>query len=155
MIGAVSELTWRLLPDIRAHEQGRIINVASVAGLIPGAAGQTLYAPVKSFMIRLSESLSLENADRGVRVTALCPGFTWSEFHDVTGSRAIMNRLPKWVWLSAEEVARAGVEAAERGRVVVVPGLFYKLVCGLVRLLPSALLLQLMRRNSRKFRRAE
>jgi hypothetical protein len=153
MIGAVSELTWRLLPSIRAHQAGRILNVASVAALITGADGQTLYAPVKAYMVRFSESLSLENADRGVHVTALCPGFTWSEFHDVTGSRAILNRMPNWIWLQADEVARAGIDAVEHGRVVAVPGLLYKLICLICKLLPAPWVLALMRRNSRKFRR--
>jgi uncharacterized protein len=155
MVGAVSELTWRLMSDICAHGRGRILNVSSVAGLIPGADGQTLYAPVKSFMVKLSESLSLETAAHGVHVTALCPGFTYSEFHDVTGTRAMMDRLPRWIWLGADEVARAGVAAVERGRVIAVPGWGYKLICLAAKLLPSALLLWLMGRNSRKFRRVE
>lgn len=155
MVGAVSELTWRLLPDIRASGAGRIINVSSVAALIPGADGQTLYAPVKSFMVKFSESLALENADQGVHVTALCPGFTYSEFHDVVGTRELMNRMPAWIWLGAEQVARAGVEAVERGKVIAVPGWRYKLVCLAAKLLPNALLLRLMARNSRKFRRVE
>jgi short-subunit dehydrogenase len=155
MVGAVTELTWRLLPDIRAHGAGRILNVASVAALIPGPDGQTLYAPVKAFMVRFSESLALENAAAGVHATALCPGFTRTEFHDVVGSRGMMDRLPAWIWLSAQQVARAGVDAVERGSVLVVPGLFYKLVCLLPRLLPHAALLALMRRSSRKFRKAD
>lgn len=154
MIGAVSELTWRLLPQIRATGAGRIINVASVAALIPGADGHTLYAPVKAFLVRLSESLALENADAGVRVTALCPGFTWSEFHDVTGTRHMMDRMPKWIWLTAEEVARSGIDAAERGQVINVPGWRYKLLCALVKLVPHGWLLRLMGRNSGKFRKA-
>lgn len=155
MVGAVSELTWRLLPQIRSQGNGRILNVASVAALIPGADGQTLYAPVKAFMVRFSESLALENADRGVHVTALCPGFTRSEFHDVLGSRQMMNRLPQWIWLSADEVAQAGIDAVERGRVLAVPGWRYLLVCLAARLLPHALLMGWMRRNSRRIRKVD
>ncbi len=155
MIGAVSELTWRLLPDIRSHGRGGILNVSSMAGLIPGADGQTLYAPVKSFLVRFSESLALENADRGVHVTALCPGFTRSEFHDVSGARAMMEAMPAWIWLDAGEVARAGIDALERGQVLMVPGWRYKAVCLAAKLLPSGLLLRLMARNSAKFRPLE
>lgn len=155
MIGGISELTWRLLPDIRSHDDGRILNVSSVAALIPGADGHTLYAPAKAFLVKFSESLALENADRRVHVTALCPGFTWSEFHDVTGTRAKMNRLPSWVWLRAEDVARAGIDAAERGQVLCIPGWRYQLVCLAARLLPSSLLLPLMGRNSAKFRNVD
>jgi short-subunit dehydrogenase len=155
MIGAVSELTWRLLPDLRATGNGRILNVASVAALLPGADGHTLYAAVKAYMVRFSESLSLENADARVHVTALCPGFTWSEFHDVTGTRDMMDQLPRWIWLQADEVARAGIDAAERGQVIVIPGWRYRLLCLLARLVPQAWLLKRMGRNSGKFRRAQ
>jgi len=155
MIGATSELTWRLLPAIRASGNGRIINVASFAALVPGADGQTLYAAVKAYLVRFSESLSLENADRGVRVTALCPGFTWSEFHDVTGTREMMSKLPKWAWLDTAAVARAGVEGVERGKVVVVPGRVYKAMRFVAKHLPDSLVLGLMGRNSGKIRKVD
>lgn len=76
MVTSVCEFTWRLLPSMRAFPDGRILNVASFAGLIPGSRGQTLYGAAKAFMIRFSESLAQEHADRDLRVTALCPGFT-------------------------------------------------------------------------------
>ncbi len=155
MIGAVSELTWRLLPDIRESGNGRILNVSSVAGLVPGADGQTLYAPVKAYMVKLSESLHLENLDRGVHVTALCPGFTLSEFHDITGTRAMMDKLSGSIWLKADDVARAGIEAVERGQVICVPGWRYKLVVFVARHLPSSWMLALMKRNSRKYRKVD
>jgi uncharacterized protein len=154
MIGAVCELTWRLLPDIQSH-RGRILNVASVAGLIPGGDGATLYAAAKSFMVKFSESLSVENADHGVHVTALCPGFTWSEFHDVTGTREMMNHMPRWIWLRADAVARAGIDATERGQVICIPGWRYKLICMAARLLPQSWLLKAMGRNSGKIRKVQ
>lgn len=155
MIGAVSELTWRLLPTIRASGHGRILNVASFAALAPGADGQTLYAAAKAYMVKFSESLSLENSDHGVRVTALCPGFTGSEFHDVTGTREMMSKLPGWVWLQADVVARAGIDGVERGRVIVIPGRVYRLAHSIVRHLPQRLALGLMGRNSRKIRKID
>jgi short-subunit dehydrogenase len=155
MIGAVSELTWRLLPDIRSSGKGRIINVSSVAGLVPGADGQTLYAPVKSYLVKFSESLALENIAHGVHVCALCPGFTWSEFHDITGTRGMMNKLPKWIWLQANDVARAGIDAAERGKVIAVPGWRYKLLVFIAKHLPESWMLGLMKHNSRKYRKVD
>ena len=155
MVGSVCELTWRLLPSLRCFPDGRLLNVASVAGLMPGANGQTLYAAVKSFLIKFSESLSQESTDRGLHVTALCPGFTWSEFHDVTGTRSMMDKLPKWMWLQADHVARAGIDALERGQVIVVPGWRYRLLHGLARHLPDNTRLKLMARNSSKIRKAD
>ncbi|TMN16641.1 SDR family oxidoreductase [Pseudoxanthomonas sp. X-1] len=152
MVTALCELTWRLLPQIAASGSGRIINVASFAALVPGADGQTLYAPAKAWLVAMSQSLSLEYADHGVRVCALCPGFTWSEFHDVTGTREQMSRLPGWIWLSAEEVVREGIEGVERGQVLVIPGWRWRLLYHVVRHLPQSWLLALMARSSRKVR---
>lgn len=152
MLVAVAELTWRLLPGIRDSGQGRILNISSFAALAPGADGQTLYAPVKSFMLPFSESLALENADRGVKVTTVCPGFTWSEFHDITGTRESMSRLPSWAWLRADAVARAAIEGNERGQVRVVPGTFYKLLQALIACVPAPLLRRLMAGNSHRLR---
>lgn len=152
MVSAVSELTWRFLPQIRASGQGRILNVASFAGLSPGSNGQTLYAGAKSFLIKFSESLALENARHGVKVCALCPGFTYSEFHDVTGTRALVSKLPKWMWLQADEVARVGVKGVEAGRVVVIPGVGYKLTRFVFKHLPDAMARAAMARQSRSMR---
>ena len=80
-----AELTYRLLPGMIERGYGRIINVASLAGLVPAPAGHTLYGASKAFLIKFSEALSNEVRRHNVHVTALCPGFTWSEFHDVTG----------------------------------------------------------------------
>lgn len=151
MLTAVAELSWRLLPSIRGFDDGRILNVASFAALMPSADGQTLYAPAKAWMLKFSESLAMENADRGVHVTALCPGFTYSEFHDVTGTRAKM-RVSQAMWLDAAEVARYGIDANERGEVLAVPGWRYRLLGALVKLLPHRAAMALMARNSRKVR---
>lgn len=152
MVGAVSELAWRLLPSIREGGDGRILNVASFAALVPSADGQTLYAPAKAFMVKFTESLALENADAGVHACALCPGFTYSEFHDVTGTRAMMSKLPRWMWLDAADVARAGIDGIERGEVIVVPGVIYKLLRFATRHLPERFLLRRMARNSARIR---
>lgn len=152
MVNAVCELSWRLLPQIR-EQRGGILNVASLAGLVPGSAGHTLYGAAKAFMVRFSQSLALENAAHGVRVCALCPGFTYSEFHDVTGTRAQVSRMPAWMWMQAEEVACEGIDAWQRGEVVWVPGRVNRLIKTLTSLLPDRLALALMARRSRDFRK--
>lgn len=155
LVTSVCELTYRLLPSIRAAGDGRIVNLASFAALMPAADGQTLYAPAKAFLVKFSEALSLENADRGVHATAVCAGFTRSEFHDVTGTRGAMSKLPAWMWLDADDVARAGIDAAEAGRVVVIPGAFYRVLRAVTNLLPDRFLLRRMAKNSAKIRPLE
>ncbi len=75
MVNAVTELCHRCLPGIREQNTGGIINVASLAGIVPGSSGHTLYAAVKAYMIKLSESLAMENTDRRICIQAICPGF--------------------------------------------------------------------------------
>ncbi|HVF34897.1 MAG TPA: SDR family NAD(P)-dependent oxidoreductase, partial [Candidatus Saccharimonadia bacterium] len=128
------------------------VNVASLAGLMPGSAGHTLYAASKSFLIKFSQSLALENAARGVSVTALCPGFTYSEFHDVTGARAIVSKMPDFMWMRADEVAVDGVDAVLRGDVVRISGAVNRAIAFFGKHLPDRLGLLLMKRQSKRFR---
>ncbi len=153
MVGAVCELTHHLLPAMRERGRGEVLNVASLAGHVPGSAGHTLYAASKAFMIKFSQSLALENADSGVRVSALCPGFTYSEFHDVTGTREQVSRMPSWMWMDADTVARQGIDALERGEVVHVPGRTNRIIKTLVKMLPDRTALRLVQKRSKDFRK--
>jgi short-subunit dehydrogenase len=152
MMTAPTELAHRLLPGMHARGWGRIINVASLAGLVPGTAAHTLYGASKAYLIRFSQSLGQENASRGVHVCALCPGFTWSEFHDVSGARAQVARLPIWMWMDAARVVREGLAAAERGDLVYVPGRINRGIKTLFKLLPDRLALALIARRAHHFR---
>ena len=136
---AVSELTHRLLPGMLDRKWGRIVNVASVAGLLPGVAGHTLYAASKAYVILFSESLALETAAQGINVTASCPGFTWSEFHDVSGTREQVNTLPAFMWMDAEQVASESIDAVMAGVRVYVPGTANRTLARLGRLLPRSI----------------
>jgi short-subunit dehydrogenase len=140
MMTAVAELCHIFAPLMAARGHGRIVNIASVAAYLPGTKGGTLYSPVKAFVMRLSQSLALEYKERGVNVISLNPGFTWSEFHDVAGNRAAMNRLPGFVWLEGPRVVREGHEAVEKGKgPVIVNGWLYRVLAALFKLLPENL----------------
>ncbi len=152
LMTGLAELCHRYVPEMQRRGRGRIVNVASLAGLMPGSAGHTLYAASKAFVIKFSQSLALENAARGVHVTALCPGFTYSEFHDVTGARPIVSKLPKFMWMTADEVAAEGLDAVERGDVVFINGRVNRAIWFVGKHLPDRLGLAMMRRQSRRFR---
>jgi short-subunit dehydrogenase len=153
LVVAVAELSHRLLPPMIEHRWGRIINVASLAGLLPGVAGHTLYAASKAFLIKFSESLALETVRHGIHVTAACPGFTLSEFHDVTGTREQVSKMPKFMWLDADAVARASYEAVMAGTTVYVPGRVNRTFATLGRILPQSVVWRAMKRNATRFRR--
>ena len=154
MVTAVLDLTYRLLPGMLERGWGRIINIASVAGMVPSPAGHTLYGASKAFLIRLSEALSAENGPKGVNVTAVCPGFTWSEFHDVTGTRDKMNQMPGVLWLKADAVAREGYDAVMNGRSVVVNGGIYRFLVWLNGVLPRSLARWVSGLAGRRYRKA-
>src|SRR5688500_9631725 len=153
MVTAVLDLTYRLLPSMIERGWGRVINIASVAGMVPSPAGHTLYGASKAFLIRFSEALASENMPRGVNVTAVCPGFTYSEFHDVLGTRDRMNKMPKLLWLSANDVARGGYASGMRGESVVVSGRSYEFLVWRNGALPRSLARWVSGRAGRRYRK--
>jgi uncharacterized protein len=135
--------------DTLARLRGGILNVASVAGFIPGP-GMAVYYASKAYVLSFSEALHHELARRGVRVTVLCPGPVPTEFQARAGIPRVpfpRTGLPRVVGsnaltCTAEEVAEAGYEGLMRGRRVVVPGLANKAVTVITRLLPRRFVLE-------------
>lgn len=155
MLTAPAELCHKLLPGMVERGWGRIINVASLAGFTPGSRGHTLYGPVKAAMIRMSESLHAEAEGTGVQVTALCPGLTYSEFHDVNGQRDRLNGVPRFMWQSTEAVVSSAIRANEKNRPVVVTGGVNKALAVATQMLPDPISRGLMKAQSRRFRSAD
>lgn len=155
LLTSVAHLTHLYLPAMEAAGRGRILNVASLAGLVPPTAGHTLYGATKAWLIRFSETLDQESRPRGVYVTALCPGMTYTEFHDVNGMREKVNKLPKGIWLTSADVAKLGVDAVESGRTRLVTGRANKLIAGLSKYLPDSLARALLASKSKDFRDAD
>ena len=122
---------------------GRIINVASVAGFI----SRSTYSACKAWLIGFSRWATAEYARDGVSVTALCPGFTHTSFHERMGLPVGQEGVPVIMWLNAEDVVRAGLRDAARGKAVSIPSLRYKAVVALTRVLPSALTSTVARRG--------
>lgn len=153
LVTAVAELTHRLLPGMLHRGWGRVVNVASLAALVPAAPGHTLYAASKAFLVKFSEALAGECAAEGVHVTAVCPGFTYSEFHDVAGTRAQMSAMPRWMWSDARDVAIEGYAAVMAGRPVAVTGRVNRAIALGARHLPAAATLAVVRRSASTYRK--
>ena len=124
---SVAELCHRFLPSMVERGFGRIINVSSVSGRI-SAAGNCHYGPTKAYLIALSEALGLTVKSRGVHVTALCPGFTHTDFHHTAGLKDLKESTPAFLWYSAETVVKEGLHAVEKGRFVCISGRLYRWV---------------------------
>jgi len=136
---ATLRLTHAALQGMVARNAGAIINVASVAGFLvsPGALS---YGATKNWINAFTEGLwmELKSAGSAVRVQALCPGFTYSEFHDAASMDRSKLASPAW-WMPAETVVAASMAGLERGRLFVIPGFRYRLVVALMSVVPRAL----------------
>jgi short-subunit dehydrogenase len=135
---ATMRLTWAALQQLATRNTGAIINVSSVAGFIvsPGGAG---YSATKAWINSFTEGIWLDLKTRGsrVRIQSLCPGFTYSEFHDTMG----MDRsgVPKAWWTTSEFVVDASLDGLAADKLFVVPGWRYRLLLLVIRLVPASL----------------
>ncbi|GLQ20898.1 SDR family NAD(P)-dependent oxidoreductase [Algimonas porphyrae] len=152
MVGVVVEATRKVLPGMVERGFGRTMHVASLAGHMPGSRGHTLYAAVKAYLVKFAQSLNLELDGTGVHVSALCPGFTITEFHDVNGTREGINQLPDYMKMSAEDCARLGADALEDNVDVFIPGKVNRTIARLGRFLPQSRVKKMMAERSAKFR---
>jgi len=134
---SVVHLCHLFAPDMKAQGYGRIINLASVAAWSPQLKGN-LYGAAKSFILDFSQAIDLELQPFGVNCTALCPGFTFSEFHDVMGTRGSVSKLPRFLWMTAEEVAQEGFDAVMEGKPVHVNGRVNQGLSQVMAMLPSS-----------------
>ena len=142
-ISALAHLTRLFLPGMIAKCDGRILNVASVAGFLPGPFVATYYA-TKAFVVSFSQAISAELEGTGVTVTSLCPGPTATEFH----KRAKVANTPVFQanLMTSQAVAIAGYHGMMKGKRIVVPGLKNKLLTVAVRLFPRGVILKASKR---------
>lgn len=134
------------LPRLEERGKGVIINVSSVAAFLP-AAGNTTYSATKAFLSTFSRGLAVELRHTDIRVQAVCPGFTRTEFHD-TDEYADFDRgrVPAPMWMTSQQVVRASLRALETEKVIVIPGLRYKLMIAMLRVPGLPRLARLARR---------
>ncbi len=134
-VTALMLLTRAALPAMVARGHGGVINVASVAGLIPGRG--TTYAGSKAYVISLSEGLAMSLAETGVRVQALCPGFVRTEFHE--RASIDMSKAPARAYVDVDDVVVTSLRDLRANKIVSVPGRLYSTIAVLTRLLPRGL----------------
>lgn len=140
-VRAVQRLTHAVLPAMVERRRGAIVNVASVAGFGPVMPGST-YPASKAWVMLFSEAVAQSVRRYGVRVMALCPGYTQTEFHERAGID--MSRLPGWLWSTADDVVRIGMRDLRRRKVVSVPGWQYKMAVAGLRCTPRSVIRRLI-----------
>ena len=137
LVRAPMRLMHVILPGMKERKSGTIINVSSVAGFIAGGT----YSAAKSYLTVLSESLNTELRGTGVIVSALCPGFTRTEFHQ--RGRMKMKGLPSFMWLNADKLVAQSWKDAQAHQPVSVPGWQYKLLVAIISIAPRSFVRQI------------
>jgi len=137
-IDALFRLTHAALGGMVARRAGAIINVSSVAAFFR-STGSVTYGASKSWINAFTEGLYLElrQGKSPVKVQALCPGFTYTEFHDV--AHVDRGTIPKYLWLSAESVVDASLKGLDKGKLFVVPDWKYKAIVAAMGVMPASL----------------
>ena len=130
LVTAPMRLTHAVLPIMKARNSGIIVNVSSVASWIAGGS----YSAAKSYLTVLTESLHTELRSTKVKISALCPGFTRTEFHQRGGMK--MNGLPNFMWLSTEKVVSKSWRDVNAGKVISIPGWQYSILSSISRFGP-------------------
>jgi uncharacterized protein len=145
---APMRLAQAALPVLLRNGRGGIVNVSSVASFLY-SAGNVNYCATKAYLTNFSEGLAAEVVGTGVKIQALCPGFTHTEFHQ--RMKVDVGEVPRWMWMPAERVVETSLRSLEReGPVVCVPGLRYKLIVLLLRLIPRRLIGRLAALRARR-----
>jgi uncharacterized protein len=144
-VRAVLRLSHSAVRAMTGRGSGRIVNVSSVSAFVPRGSNAT-YAASKAWVTMFSEALSVQLKGSGVTVTAICPGFTRTEFHE--RASADMSHVPERMWLSAEDVVSEGLADAFAGKPVSVPTRQYRRLVLLTRVVPRPLLRRVMARRN-------
>ena len=142
-------LTAAALPGMRDRGRGTILNVSSGAALQPSPPYAAVYGASKAFVNSFSQAIREENRRHGIVVTAVCPGFTDTELPKRTGFD--VQRVPRFLWMSADEVARRSLAAAAKGKAVYVPGMANKLGALLARYAPGTVVVPFVARSTLSF----
>jgi uncharacterized protein len=148
-VAAVVDLCSRFLPGMVERGRGAVLNVSSLAGFYP-LPGQAAYGAAKAFVLSYTEGLRIELRGTGVTATALCPGPVATGLDEAAGFRAGERAavLPSFMWKSADEVARAGIDALAADKPRVVPGRANRLAAAICRVAPHERLLRLLARRA-------
>lgn len=134
-VTAVMHFTRAALPSMIAAGSGTVINIASVAGLLSGR-GST-YSASKAWVVSFTEGLANGLAGTGVSIHAVCPGFVHTEFHERAGID--MQSIPNILWLNVDDVVAESLADVAKGKVISIPGLQYKVLTSVGRLVPRGL----------------
>jgi short-subunit dehydrogenase len=124
-INALTRISHEAVRQMQPRGRGYLLNVSSIASFQPGP-DLAVYAATKAFVTSLTEALHEELRGSGIRVTALCPGLTHTEFQSISNTSGLESKFPEFAWMSADDVARDGLRAVADGKAICVPGLVNK-----------------------------
>ncbi len=136
-IAALTRISHAAVRAMSPRGLGYLLNVSSVASFQP-SPGMAVYAATKAYVTSFTEALHEELRGTGIRVTALCPGLTRTEFQSISNTSGFESKFPKFMWTSIELVAKAGLDGVAKGTPIVVPGTLYKAISSVTAVMPRS-----------------
>jgi hypothetical protein len=146
---ALTRISHAAVNHMIPRGRGYVLNVSSVASF-QANPGLAVYSATKAFVTSLTEALHEEVRGTGVRVSALCPGLTKTEFQSISNTSGFESQFPPFAWTSVGSVARAGLRGVAKGKAVIVPGVLYKVLAGISQVTPRRLQRRLVRVLTRR-----
>ncbi len=148
---ASTRFAWAALQGMITRKRGTIINVSSLAAFLPFPRAVS-YCSTKVYLNMFSESLQNQLIETNISIQALCPGFTYSGFHDTEEYKNSFNRssIPKWLWMTSEEVVEQSLKALSKKKVIVIPGVKNRiLVWFMMNIFTSSIFRKIMAKKKR------
>lgn len=136
-------LSHAVTPNMVKNGKGAIVNTASMSAFNPGPG---LYSPTKTFLLSFSEGLAMELEGTGVRVQALCPGFTHTEFHEDPGLATLKENTPKYIWGTVANVVSDSIKGLRKNKKIVIPGFVNKVI----KIIPKGIRMRVLTNSVRK-----
>jgi short-subunit dehydrogenase len=146
---ALTRISHAAVNHMLPRGRGFVLNVSSVASF-QANPGLAVYSATKAFVTSLTEALHEEVRGTGVRVSALCPGLTKTEFQSISNTTGFESQFPSFAWTSVDSVAKAGLRGVAKGKAVIVPGLLYKVLAAISQVTPRRAQRRLVRVLTRR-----
>lgn len=135
---ALTRLTHAAANAMCPRKHGYILNVSSSASF-QASPGLAVYSATKAYVTSFTEGVALELRGAGIKVTALCPGLTKTEFQQNSNTTGAATSFPAFAWTGVSMVAQAGLDGVAKGKIIVVPGVLYKVLVGISNAIPRSL----------------
>lgn len=122
MLTSLIHLTYLFIPNMQKNNYGRVLNISSAGAFLPSNREYNLYCGIKRHVYEFSKMISSRASKQGVYVSAICPGFTYTEFHQAADTEKLRASIPNFLWGDAQTVVATAIKQNDRNKTIIIPG---------------------------------